>query len=204
MPSLPATVDAVAHEQGFSGVVSVHRDGTVELARAYGLAHRAHQVANRVDTRFAIASGSKAMTALAIVSLIEQGELSMSTTARSVLGDDLPLIDAGVTVEHLLAHRSGIGDYLDEEVESDPADYLLAAPVHEYTTTERFLADLDGHPTKFPPGQRFSYCNGGYVVLALIAERVSTVPFHQLVRDRVCRGSSPPAGCPRWYVPAAR
>ncbi|MGH3289151.1 MAG: serine hydrolase domain-containing protein [Streptosporangiaceae bacterium] len=45
---------------------------------------------------------------------------------------------------------------------------------------------LDGHPAKFAAGERFSYCNGGYVILALIAERVSGTAFHRLVRDRVC------------------
>ena len=54
------------------------------------------------------------------------------------------------------------------------------------------MVALDGHPTKFAPGERFSYCNGGYVVLALIAERVSGVPFHELVIQRVCV----PAGMP--------
>jgi CubicO group peptidase (beta-lactamase class C family) len=186
MPTIATDIDAVADEHSFAGVVSVDRGGETEFARAYGFAHRAHRIANVVDTRFAIASGSKSMTALAIVSLIEEGALSLSTTARSVLGDDLPLIDDGVTVEHLLAHRSGIGDYLDEEGDYEDTDYVLAAPVHEYTTTERFLADLDGHPTKFPPDERFSYCNGGYMVLALIAERASGISFHQLVRDRVC------------------
>ena len=58
--------------------------------------------------RFAIASGSKGLTALAVVCLIEDGLLELSTAARSVLGQDLPLIDDGVTVEHLLSHRSGI------------------------------------------------------------------------------------------------
>ena len=62
--------------------------------------------------------------------------------------------------------------------------------MHELATTEQFLAVLDGHPTAFPPGERFAYCNGGYVVLALIAERASGVPFHELVRRRVCE----PAG----------
>ena len=57
----------------------------------------------------------KGLTALAVVSLIDDGTLDLTTTARSVLGDDLPLIDDGVTIEHLLAHRSGIGDYFDEE-----------------------------------------------------------------------------------------
>ena len=107
-----------------------------------------------------------------------------------MLGDDLPLIGDEVTVEHLLAHRSGIGDYLDEEVELDLDEYLLPVPVHELATTEQYLAVLDGFEPKFPPGERFAYCNGGYVVLALIAERVSGVPFHELVRQRVCE----PAG----------
>ena len=49
------------------------------------------------------------------MSLVEEGRLGLDTTARSVLGDDLPLIDDTVTIEHLLAHRSGIGDYLDED-----------------------------------------------------------------------------------------
>jgi CubicO group peptidase (beta-lactamase class C family) len=35
-------------------------------------------------------------------------------------------VGGDVTIEHLLSHRSGIGDYLDEEVEHDLADYLMA------------------------------------------------------------------------------
>jgi CubicO group peptidase (beta-lactamase class C family) len=95
-----------------------------------------------------------------------------------------------VTVEHLLSHRSGIGDYLDEEAALDVADYLMPVPVHELATTEQYLAVLDGHETKFAPGERFAYCNGGYVVLALVAERTSGIPFHELVHRRVCE----PAG----------
>jgi CubicO group peptidase (beta-lactamase class C family) len=191
MQPLSETVDALAGEHDFSGVVSVDRGGEVELARAYGLAHRAHQLPNTVDTRFAVASGAKGLTALAVVSLVEQGVLDLSTTARSVLGDDLPLIDDRVTVEQLLAHRSGIGDYFDEDnTDFDVNDYQLPVPMQELATTEQYLAVLDGFPTKFPPGERFSYCNGGYVVLALIAERVSGMPYHDLVRARVCH----PAG----------
>jgi CubicO group peptidase (beta-lactamase class C family) len=118
--------------------------------------------------------------------LIKDNALSMSTTARSVLGRDLPLIGGDVTIEHLLAHRSGIGDYLDEEVGYEITDYVLAVPAQDLGSTEQYLAVLDGHPAKFPAGERFSYCNGGYVILALIAERVSGTAFHQLVQERVC------------------
>jgi CubicO group peptidase (beta-lactamase class C family) len=185
MVGVAEAVDAAARAGGFSGVVSVDRGGEPVFAGAYGLAHRAYGVPNTPDTRFAIASGSKAFTALAVVGLIERGELELSTTARSVLGADLPLIADGVTVEHLLAHRSGIGDYFDEDAGTDIADYVLPVPVHELAETEAFVPILDGYPTKFPAGERFSYCNGGYVVLALIAERVSGVPFHELALDRL-------------------
>jgi CubicO group peptidase (beta-lactamase class C family) len=192
MGSLEESVEEVAAETGFSGVVRVDRGDEVELARAYGLAHRGYGIANTLDTRFAIASGCKGFTALVVVSLIDEGLLSLSTTARSLLGADLPLIDDRVTVEHLLAHRSGIGDYVDEEAGFEVSDYLLPVPVHELATTEGYLRVLDGHPSKFAPGERFSYCNGGYVVLALLAERAAGVPFHELVRRRVCE----PAGMP--------
>jgi CubicO group peptidase (beta-lactamase class C family) len=186
MNALEDSVDRLAAETGFSGVVRVDGAEGVRLARAYGLAHRGHHVVNEVDTQFAIASGTKGLTALTVVSLIEDGLFEPATTARSVLGSDLPLIGEEVTVEHLLGHRSGIGDYLDEDAVQDITDYLMPVPVHELATTEQYVRALDGHSSKFAPDERFSYCNGGYVVLALIAERASGTPFHELVTQRVC------------------
>ena len=179
-------LDRLTAAERFSGVVRIVRGGEVELVAAYGMAHRGWAIPNTIDTRFALASGSKTFTALAVVSLIEDGVLTLDTTARSVLGSDLPLIDERVTVGHLLAHRSGIGDYLDENAGYDLSDYVMTVPVQELDTTESFLAVLDGFPTAFVPDERFAYCNGGYVVLALIAERASAVPFHVLVQQRVC------------------
>lgn len=112
-----------------------------------------------MDTQFGIASGTKGLTALAVVSLVERGELELTTTARSVLGRDLSLVDDNVTVEDLLSHRSGIGDYFDADVVGDVTDYVIPVPVHELATTEQYIPVLDGHRQKFAPGERFSYCN---------------------------------------------
>jgi CubicO group peptidase (beta-lactamase class C family) len=84
------------------------------------------------------------------------------------------------------AHR--IPDEDDESIDVD--DYLVPVPVQQLAEAEQYLAVLDGFPAKFPPGERFSYCNSGYVVLALIAERAAGQPYHDLVRTRVCE----PAG----------
>jgi CubicO group peptidase (beta-lactamase class C family) len=190
MAGLTETIDKIAASIGFSGVVRVDRGGHSSFAGAYGLAHRGHGIANTVDMRFGLASGTKGLTAVTVMSLIERGQLDMATTARSVLGRDLPLIDDDVTVEHLLAHRSGIGDYLDEDTLATPTDYVMPVPVHELASTDAYLGVLAGHRQVFEPGERFSYNNGGFVVLALIAERASGIRFERLVHERVCR----PAG----------
>ena len=190
METLQDAVDEVARRSRFSGVVRLDRAGETELVAAYGLADRAHRIANTVDTQFATASGTKGLTALVVMALVERGTLRLGTTARSLLGDDLPLVADDVTVEHLLAHRSGIGDYLAEDAVDGVQDYVLSRPVHELTTTERYLPLLQGHPTVSSAGERFSYNNGGYVLLALLAERASGVGYHELVRTLVCE----PAG----------
>jgi CubicO group peptidase (beta-lactamase class C family) len=189
MNDLEVSVDRIAAETAFSGVVRVDRGDEVEFVKAYGFAHRGWEIPNEVDTRFGIASGTKGLTALTVMSLVEEGRLSRTTTARSVLGDDLPLINDSVTVEHLLAHRSGIGDYYDEDIVREPLDYVSPVPVHELGSTEDYLRALDGFETKFLPDERFSYSNGGFVVLALIAERASGTPFYELLRQRVCEAA---------------
>src|SRR5215207_1274527 len=146
MADIGDDVERIAAESGFSGVVRIDQDGGVLLAKAYGLAHRGLRVPNTVDTRFAIASGGKGFTALVVVSLVDEGRLALSTTARALLGDDLPLIADDVTIEHLLADTSGIGDYLDEEVDGEITDYAMPVPVHQLATPEDLVPVLDGHP----------------------------------------------------------
>jgi CubicO group peptidase (beta-lactamase class C family) len=187
---LEQALDRIAAETDFSGVVRVDHGDTIRLAKAYGLAHRGHGVANTLDTQFGIASGNKPMTALVVERLIEDGRLALTTSARELLGDDLPGIHDDVTVELLLTHRSGIGDHWDEDAGWDTTDYVLTVPVHQLVTTEDYLPVLDGLPPKSAPGERFTYCNAGYVVLALLAERAAGTPFDELVQRLVCE----PAG----------
>ncbi|WP_410595742.1 serine hydrolase domain-containing protein [Amycolatopsis sp. lyj-23] len=161
----------------FSGVVLVSRGDEVLLAEAGGYAHVGYGVENTLDTRFAIASGTKGFTALVVVGLVAEGRLELTTKAREVLGADLPLIDDRVTVEHLLTHTSGIGDYCDEEADPPPTPLLA--------TSADYLAALGGFPQQFAPGERFRYNNSAFVVLGLIAERIAGIPFADLVRTRV-------------------
>ncbi|KAA9087216.1 serine hydrolase domain-containing protein [Microbacterium radiodurans] len=181
----PQSIRSAVDEAPFTGVIRVDA-GAASLWRSeHGLADRASEVPVAAFTRFAIASGSKAFTALAVMRLVESGDLSLDTTARSVLGADLPLVDDAVTVEQLLGHTSGIGDYIDEDDDLDVSEFFLAAPVHTLTSAEAFLPLLDGIPAKAAPGDGFAYCNSGYVLLAIIVERVTGRGYHEVVQELV-------------------
>lgn len=181
----PSALEAAAAEESFTGVVAIDAGDEPGERHCFGLANRAYGIPNAADTRFALASGSKTFTAVGVLRLVESGLLELSSAVRQILGDDLPLIDDAVTVEQLLAHTSGIGDYLDESADWDASDYVLPVPVHTLDDTSGFLPVLAGHPQASPPGERFAYCNGGYVVLALLIERVSGVDYHSFLQREV-------------------
>jgi CubicO group peptidase (beta-lactamase class C family) len=187
---LADAIDQVIAETSFSGVVRVDRPGQRTLEWAAGFADRRWSIPMTVDTRIGQASVAKGFTGLAVMALVESGTLTLDTRARRLLGDDLPLIDDDVTIEQLLAHRSGIGDYLDEDEMGDISDYAMPVPVHQLATAESYLKVLDGFPQVSPPGERFAYNNGAFVVLAILAERAAGVPYHDLIDTHVVR----PAG----------
>jgi CubicO group peptidase (beta-lactamase class C family) len=183
--SLNPALDRAIDEHAFSGVVRVAARGDIVYERAVGFARRATKEPNEFATQFALASGTKTFTAVTVMSLIADGVLAPSTTARSVLGSTLPLVPDDVTVEQLLAHRSGIGDYVDEEGDDDRETWPLSVPATALRATSDYVAVLDGHPPKFPAGERFAYCNSGYVVLALLIEAATNASFYDQVDARV-------------------
>lgn len=181
---------AQAHD--FSGVVRVERREEIIVEFACGLSDRANERANNLETRFAVASGTKPLTALTIMSLVESGAFNLDTTLRSVVQGDLPHVDEAVTIDHLLTHRSGVGDYLDETLGANIDDHVLGSlSAHTLETARDYLPLLNAHKQQSAPGKHFAYNNSGYVMLSLVIE-TTTGSYHQAVRDHVLK----PAGMP--------
>src|SRR5262249_51688178 len=110
--ALEAYVDRMASADLFSGTVLVTRDGKPLFSRACGLASRAFNVPNRLDTKFNLGSMNKMFTAVAIAQLAQQGKLSFDDTLIKVLPDyPNKEIAQKITIHQLLTHTSGLGDY---------------------------------------------------------------------------------------------
>ena len=182
---LEKSLKALAESSEFSGIAVGFVDGEPVAELCSGFVDRTQKRAVTSASLFGIGSGTKGLTALTIASLIEGGELSFETRWRDLFPETLPLVDARVTIEHLLAHRSGVGDYVNEELIESADDYLMDLPVHRLTEPSAYLPCMESLPQTTPPDERFAYNNGGYVMLSVAAERATGVSFYSLVQDRV-------------------
>ena len=135
--------------------VLVARDGKVLFEKSIGFADFDKQIRATPATKFRIGSVTKQFTAVAILKLIEDGELQLEDTLDRFL-PDFPRGDE-VTIHHLLSHTSGIPSY------TDAPDFM--ATVTEPTTEEDLIASFAGKEFLFEPGSEFRYNNSGYFLL---------------------------------------
>lgn len=172
-------------EQPFSGVVMVRRGDEVIHAQGYGLAHYAEEIPNRINTRFGTASGTKTFTAAAVCQLADAGRIDLDAPINTYILEGLPKYDPGVTVHQLLSHTSGIAEYLDDDLsDEDYAALFTRYPVYSLRGPADYLPMFpDG--MAFKPGERFFYNNGAYILLALLVELQSGMPYAKYVEEYV-------------------
>ncbi len=178
-------LDASVDTHAFSGVISIRHGGLVMYERAAGYADRSNKIANSLDTRFGIASGTKFFTALAIGKLIAAQKLSLSTKLQACLALDFQHYSPEITIGHLLTHTSGIPDYFDEEKVTDFDHFFVSRPWYELKGPRDYLPIFPDEPMKFAPGTRFSYSNGGYILLGVVIEEVTGLPYQHFVEQAI-------------------
>ena len=185
MSQLNQVIEQTVSETSFSGVVFVKLNGSVEFEKAYGYADRSNKIRNTVDTRFGIASGTKFLTALGIGKLIDRGEISLASKLCDCVNIDLPHISEDVTIHHLLTHTSGVYDYYDEELVEDIDNFQLDIPCFELKGPKDYIPLFRDGKMKFNPGERFSYSNGGFILLGIVIEEISGTPYIDFIQENI-------------------
>ena len=170
--TLPSRLHAIMRDfdaQGFSGVVLVERQGTVEFLEAYGYADRRQKIRNTPDTRFEMASITKPFTAAAILKLQDQGKLKTSDLIDRYIGP-LPPPKNLATIHHLTLHQAGL---------------VVKGAVLSSDSREDFLRGVRTTPAESKPGDQYRYTNVGYGVLGAIIEIVSGTNYNDYVRNEI-------------------
>jgi CubicO group peptidase (beta-lactamase class C family) len=182
-----ATVERYLNEESkadaFSGVVLIAEKDKPVFSKAYGLANREANVANRQDTKFNLGSVNKIFTRIAVGQLVQQGKISFDDKLGKYL-PDYPNKDARekVTIAHLITMKSGIGDFFGERFNH--------APKTGFRKNGDFIPLFADKPLAFEPGRNQQYSNGGYILLGAIIEKVSGKTYYDYVRENIFK----PAG----------
>lgn len=157
-------------ERGFSGTVLVAHNGEVVLHKGYGLRQRRAKKPCTLDTVFDIASITKHFTAAAILKLEAQGKLRTSDPMAKYL-PGVPPDRSGITIHHLLTHTAGFEGAYGEDDDYLPRDLAV----------KLFMR----MPLLSSPGEKYSYSNPGYSLLAAIIENVSGQPYEVYLREQL-------------------
>jgi CubicO group peptidase (beta-lactamase class C family) len=155
--------------------LAITQGNEVLYLKGYGTA-RANQPVTP-QTQFYTASLSKSFTALAVMQLVEAGQIDLDAPIQNYLSN-FSLADATlttqITVRHLLNHTSGIADTGFPEMR-------LPQPA---TLVER-VANMQRAQPVAPPGTEFHYSNANYGVLARLVEVVSGQPFSAYLHEHI-------------------
>lgn len=166
-------VSAEMRRQHIPGLsLAVIKDGRVILIKGYGFANVEHQVPVKPETVFQSGSIAKQFTATAVMTLVEEGRLSLGDKISEYF-PDAPERWKSITVRHLLTHTSGLGDY--------PPEFDLR---RDYTEDE-LLAVIKSAPLNYPTGMGWDYSNLGYVLLGILVHKVTGKFYGDYLAERV-------------------
>ncbi|MBL4710440.1 MAG: beta-lactamase family protein [Flavobacteriales bacterium] len=161
----------------FNGSVLVMDQGKEIVKKSFGFSDFEKRTPLNEHTRFDLASCSKQFTAMAIMILEEQGKLSYSDNVKKYI-PELPY--DSISIEHLLTHTSGLPSY-QRLVNKEWDDK------RKYVTNNDIVDLLKEHQPDviFKPNKSFRYSNTGYVMLAIIVERVSGISFANFLAENI-------------------
>ena len=169
----------------FRGNRYVVQNGKVLYEREIGFADLANGIPNTIETKFASASAGKVFVAVGILQLIEAGKIKMDDTLGMLLDMPLNAIDEDVTVRQLLNHTSGVSDYFDESVMEEYEELWVDYPNYKIRHNSDLLPLFINKPMMYTKGEKFQYNNSGYVLLAMIIEKVTGKYFDQYLKESV-------------------
>lgn len=156
-------------------VIGIAKKGKIIFLKSYGLSDIAKKTSMESTAIFPIASVTKTFTAIAIMQLVEKELIDLDDNIEKYL--DFSTKGKNVTVRQLLNHTSGIKDY----TESDIPDKLQKSGY----STENFLNLLEQKKFDFDPGGARDYNNSGFVLLALIIEKLSDLSYEEYLSKNI-------------------
>lgn len=160
--------------------IAIAKADKVIFAKGYGHANVEHKVKATPETVYRIGSITKQFTAAIILKLVEEVKMQLGDTLGKYF-PEYPAHGAGITVGQLLNQISGIGK---EKYKSEEEKILAGRKAYYELSEEEMLEMFANAPLEFAPGEQFAYRNPNYILLGMIIEKVSGLPYGQYVEEK--------------------
>ncbi len=159
--------------------VGVTENGRPLAMRAYGMADLENPVPNTPSTIFEAGSVSKQFVSGPLILLALEGKISLEDDIREVI-PEMPDYGETITWRHLLNHTSGLRDWGSV---ASISGWGRSSRTHNHD----HVLDILSRQTRlnFPPGERYSYSNSGYNLMAIAVERITGMPFAEYSSKRI-------------------
>jgi D-alanyl-D-alanine carboxypeptidase len=175
----PRLVEQVV-EAGAPGVLVQMRDRGKTRTIVMGVAQDTPRRLVHASDRFRIGSVTKTFVATVVLQLVAEDRIELEDTVERWLPGLVPGGEE-ITVRQLLAHMSGLFDYVEDERVFAPYEQ---DPRHRWSP--RALVELAvSHPSPFRPGERYAYSSTNYLLLELIVERASGTSLERQLETRI-------------------
>lgn len=174
---LNAFMDEAVKKDLFSGNALVLQDGKVVWQITTGMADRAQDLPNTMETGFSIGSVTKLFTKIVVLQLVAEGKIDLNSTLGAYLDGFQPEIAGRVKISHLINHQSGFGQYYDVPGFNPEETAVQSA--------SDFLPWIRREELLFEPGTAIEYSNSGFVLLAAVAEKVTGKTYPDILQTRI-------------------
>lgn len=157
------------------------KEGNVVWAGSVGLANVEQAIPASINTQYRVGSVSKAITAVVLMRMVEEGLIDLDAPIQRYL-PDYPRDQGDITARQLASHMAGVRHYQFDITRFPPTDGYSN---HKYESSIAALAQFKGDDLLFAPGQGFAYSTHGYTLLSAVMQAAGGKRFETLIDELV-------------------
>lgn len=180
LQKVDSMIDSCVKNDNFNGSVLLAKNGNIELLTYKGIANRHYNINFSDETRFHIFSLTKTFTAVLIMQLYERGKIDLNATISQYYPEYKGEAGKKATIRNLLTYSSG------------KANKDISSPELIHQAYDNTIWELDDFINTYlserltdPPGTKFSYNNGDFILLGKIIEKIYNKPFEEVLKEQI-------------------
>lgn len=179
-------IRAFSKKNNFNGTILIEKNSKLLYKKSFGFANLPFKVPNTTDTKYKIASLTKAFTSVLILQLYEQGKIDLQNHIKRYLPDYKGPAGDKVSVKELLNMTSGMRN-MDEGVTLESVLKNGLPKFQLPNTSDEMLQRYCSDTLVNVPGSQFDYNNADFIILGKIIEKVTGKAYEKVLAEQILK-----------------